>query len=154
MDEIDLMGAIYRFWRRACAERLKEYDISFSQLHLIQLARRRGAISHAAAAVALDCDRPTLTLVARHCTNKGWLVRKSSPEDGRSSLLMLTGTGEELLDRIEASGALTDMSAEDILRALDGNEREILRVLLLKAYDRVARMGAGEAGTRGPIDGA
>src|SRR5512145_2913177 len=106
MDEIPSMGTIYALWRRGASRALGAFDITFSQLQLIQLARRRGAISLSIAARELSWDRPTTTLVARKCVASAWLARSRSSADRRSAKLSLTGQGEELLDRIEAERAL------------------------------------------------
>jgi DNA-binding MarR family transcriptional regulator len=142
MDEIALMGSIYKARKRVYTDRLRRFEISLPQLHLVQLARRRRALSHAAAALALDCDRPTLTVVARHCIEKGWLRRRPSPTDRRSALLELTGSGEELLDRIEASRLLAEAGLGDALDVLDKDERQGLALMLERVKTRAEALYA------------
>ena len=103
MDEIGLMGLVFFARRRRSAEKIRAFGITLPQFLLVQLARRRGAISPSAAAAELSCDRPTATLVAQKCVSRGWLIRRRSATDRRSSRLELSGEGEELLDRIEAA---------------------------------------------------
>jgi DNA-binding MarR family transcriptional regulator len=136
MDEIATMGLTYALWRRRASRALNYRAISFSQLQLIQLARRRGAISLSAAAAELFWDRPTTTLVAKKCFAKGWLSRHSSSVDRRSAKLSLTGQGEELLDRIEAERLLWPESLGDPLDVLDSDERAELRRMLDKILRR------------------
>jgi DNA-binding MarR family transcriptional regulator len=117
---------------------LAPFGITPQQYLLIRLARRRGASSPSMAASELGSDRPTMTLIARTCLEKGWLERKESAGDGRSYKLYLTGRGEELLDRIEASHALSPQGLGDPLDILDIEERtEFLRLL-----DKVGRRAA------------
>ena len=130
MDEIELMGSVFLARRRRFAERLRVFAITLPQFNLIQLARRRGAISLSAAAVELSWDRPTTTLVARKCVASKWLSRKRSYSDRRSFKLSLTGHGEELLDRIESDRLLWPESLGDPLDILDSKERaELFRIL-------------------------
>jgi DNA-binding MarR family transcriptional regulator len=103
---------------------------------LIQLARRRGAISLSKAAIELSWDRPTMTLVARKCVAGKWLSLKRSNADRRSLKLALTGEGEELLDKIEARRVLAPESLGDPLDILDSAERSDLRRMLDKVERR------------------
>jgi DNA-binding MarR family transcriptional regulator len=119
--------------RRHRAIMLQGFGISLRQYELINLARRHGGLSLAAAAVELDCDRPTMTVIARNCVVGGWLDRKPSRLDGRSGVLALTGKGEEILDRIESFRASEE--GEDPLGVLPVDER----AAFLRMADRVAR---------------
>lgn len=140
------MGAIFSARRRLIGERLRAFGITLAQFYLIQLARRRGAISPSAAAAELFSDRPTATLVAQKCVAAGWLVRKRSDADRRSRRLELSGEGEELLDRIEAARILSPTSLCDPLDVLDGNERAAFRAALSKVQRRAADLfGPGAA---------
>jgi Transcriptional regulators len=121
--------------RRHKAAALRGFGISLRQYELISLARRRGGLTPAAAALELDCDRPTLSVIARNCLASGWLKRQVSKKDGRSSVLALSGAGEELLDRIEAARATSEEYAEDPLDLLTVDER----AMFLRAMDRLAR---------------
>ena len=131
------MGLIYALWRRQASRALSIFDITLSQLQLIQLARRRGSISLSRASAELFWDRPTITLVARKCVARRWLSLKRSQTDRRSSKLSLTGEGEELLDKLEASRILWPESLGDPLDILDSGERAEFRRIL----DKVERRG-------------
>jgi DNA-binding MarR family transcriptional regulator len=136
MDEIDRMGSVYVARRRRSAERIRAFGITLPQFYLIRLARRRGAISPSAAAAELSCDRPTATLVAQKCVSQGWLACKRSDTDRRSTRLELSGQGEELLDRIEASRIFAASSIGDPLDALEPAERAAFRAALEKILAR------------------
>jgi DNA-binding MarR family transcriptional regulator len=140
MDEIALMGTVFLARRRRFAERLRGFEITLPQLYLIQLARRRGPISPSIAASELDCDRPTATLVAQKCVARGWLARRRSELDRRSSRLELTGEGEELLDRIEKARVLSTSSLGDPLDALGPEEREVFDAALGKVGARAREL--------------
>lgn len=134
------MGSVFFARRRHSAERIRAFGITLTQFYLIQLARRRGAISPSAAATELSCDRPTATLVAQKCVSRGWLVRKRSAADGRSSRLVLSGEGEELLDRIEAAKLFAALSLGDPLDVLDPEERAVFRSTLEKIESRAREL--------------
>jgi DNA-binding MarR family transcriptional regulator len=140
MDEITLMGAIFTARRRTVAERLRTFEITLQQLHLIQLARRRGAISPSAAAAELACDRPTMSLVVEKCLARGWLERRRTAADRRSCRLELTGEGEELLDSIERAKLLSASSLGDPLDVLGPEERRALAASLAKVEARSAAL--------------
>jgi DNA-binding MarR family transcriptional regulator len=140
MDEIEMMGELFLARRRRSAERLRAFGITLSQYHLIQLARRRGAISPSAAASELACDRPTATLVAQKCVTQGWLLRRRVLADRRSARLELSGEGEELLDRIEAAHSLSASSLGDPLDILSPAERQALGAVLLKVESRAREL--------------
>ena len=129
------MGSVFFARRRRSAERIRVFEITLPQFSLIQLARRRGAISPSSAASELSCDRPTATLIAQKCVSRGWLARRRSEMDRRSFRLELSGEGEELLDRIEASRALSPGSLGDPLDVLSSGEREVFK----KALEKIQR---------------
>jgi len=76
-----------------------------------------------------------MTVIARNCVAAGWLERRESRQDRRSSILGLTGKGEELLDRIESFRATELAYREDPLDVLPVDER----AAFLRAADRLAR---------------
>ncbi len=137
MDEIALMGSVWRARSRAESARLRSFGISLSQFELIGLARRKGGLSPSEAADLLDWDRPTCTIVAQRCVKEGWLQRRPADNDRRSTRLELSGRGEELLDRIEGRRQLeTRGYPPDPLDILDSSERATLRTWLEKVRRR------------------
>jgi DNA-binding MarR family transcriptional regulator len=140
MDEVDLMGVVFLARRRRYSELLRSFEITLPQLHLIQLARRKGPISPSAAAALLDCDRPTATLVAQKCVARGWLSRRRSDADRRSARLELSGEGEELLDRIEKARILSSASVGDPLDALALEDRSAFKACLEKVEARAREL--------------
>ena len=136
MDEIGLMGSVFLARRRRSALRIQSFGITLPQFNFIQLARRRGAISPSTAAAELSCDRPTATLVAQKCVARGWLIRRRSDSDRRSNRLVLSGEGEELLDRIEAAKLFASASLGDPLDVLGPDERAALQSSLIKVLAR------------------
>ncbi|MCX7027646.1 MAG: MarR family transcriptional regulator [Spirochaetes bacterium] len=136
MDEYLLMGYVFGSWRRRAAESLLVFGITFHQFQLVRLVRRRGGLSLSSAAYELGMDRPSLTLVARKCIQQGWIERSPSALDRRSFRLLLSGKGEELLDRIETAQPFLPESLGDAFDVLGSEERAELRRMLDKAARR------------------
>ncbi|MCX7024762.1 MAG: MarR family transcriptional regulator [Spirochaetes bacterium] len=144
MDEIAVMESIANSRRRLSGSLVRPFGITIMQLRLIRLARTRRALSPSQAATELECDRPTMTLLARKCVRAGWLSRRESFRDGRSSRLELSGEGEELLDRIEAARIFVSASFGDPLDILDPGEREAFARILEKIRRRSRELEATE----------
>jgi DNA-binding MarR family transcriptional regulator len=140
MDEIEIMWSLVLILRRRLSERLRSFGITLPQLHMIQLARRKGAISPSAAAAGLSCDRPTACLVAQKCVAKGWLARRRVEADHRSWRLELTGEGEELLDQIERSKLTQIAALGDPFDILSDDERSAFRSALEKIGARATEL--------------
>lgn len=137
MDEIGLMGSIFRSRLRAQGRRARTYGITPAQLSLIRLARRRGALRLSEAAEELDWARPACTLVARACVSSGWLERRRSETDRRAARLELSGRGEELLDRLDGRRQ-AEVPLPDPLDILGPEERAALRSILDKVRRRAS----------------
>jgi DNA-binding MarR family transcriptional regulator len=71
---------------------------------------------------------------------RGWLIRKRSESDHRSSRLHLSGEGEELLDRIERAKLFSSESLGDPLDVLDFEERNAFRTALEKVEARAREL--------------
>jgi len=132
---LESLERISTAWRRKATERLKPFGITLAQYELIRNARIRGALALSDAAYDLDWDRPTLSVVAGKCLGSGWLKRRRVAGDRRSSLIVLSGPGEELLDRIEATRPFAPESLGDPFDVVGPEDRANLARLL----DRVAR---------------
>lgn len=135
MDGMRLMMIVQSLWRKRAQAALATFGITFPQYCLIQLARQRGALRPSDAAAALASDRPTMTLIARACVARGWLIQRRIAGDHRSHRLSLTGQGEELLDMLEAARVLSPETLGDPLDVLGSEER----AQFLRALDKVQR---------------
>jgi DNA-binding MarR family transcriptional regulator len=138
MDEISEMGTIFLLRRRFLGERLRGYGISVKQLQLIRIARRRGSVSPSDAALEMFCDRPTASVIVKNCLGKGWLRRRKSRSDGRSQVLVLSGAGEELIDRIDRMEASRPAALAEALESLEPAERAQFRAALDKVLVRAS----------------
>lgn len=135
LDAFEAMDRVASAWRRRAGERLRPFGITLAQYELIRTMRRRGGLLLSVAATELDWDRPTMTVVAGTCLRLGWITKKKMPQDRRSFRIALSGLGEELLDRIEATKPFASESFGDPFDVVGSGERsEFMRLL-----DRVAR---------------
>ncbi len=135
MEALEMMWRISSSWRRVAAKALRPYGISLAQYELTWLTRRRGGINPSVAAALLGWDRPTLTVVAKASLKAGWIKRNRSRKDRREVSLVLTGAGEELLDRIEAAKPFEAERFGDPFDVVSGEERGTVTRLL----DRIER---------------
>jgi DNA-binding MarR family transcriptional regulator len=100
--------------------------------HLVALTvlRDHGSPTQQALGVALRTDRTNLIGVLNELESEGLILRRRSSEDRRRHIVELTDEGTQRL--AEAEAALTD-AEDDVLTALDADEREQLYRLLAKA---------------------
>ncbi|MEO6458564.1 MAG: MarR family winged helix-turn-helix transcriptional regulator [Chloroflexia bacterium] len=79
--------------------------MSVSEAHtLMELADREDRTQRELA-VALQLEKSTVSRLVSNLEGKGWLVRRSSPSDGRSVLLCLTNKGQRLAAKLAAARA-------------------------------------------------
>lgn len=79
---------------------------------------------------ALCMDAKNVVLVLNELEDGGYVIRRRDTEDRRRHHVYITSTGREALDR--ASGVLESIE-DDVLQALDPDERATLRRLLTRA---------------------
>jgi len=100
--------------------------------HLVALAyvRDHDACPQQDLADAFCMDANNVVLLLNELDQLGYVTRLRDPEDRRRHLVQLTGTGRSALERTEAAqGAIED----EVLKALDADERRTFRVLLTRA---------------------
>lgn len=100
--------------------------------HLVALTvlRDQGCPTQQALAAALHTDRTNLIGLLNKLESDGLIVRRRSVEDRRRHIVELTPLGAERLAEAEAALAVAE---EEILGALDAEQRETLYALLLQA---------------------
>jgi DNA-binding MarR family transcriptional regulator len=78
----------------------------------------------------LMLDANNCVLLLNELENAGWTQRRRDPEDRRRHVVELTAAGREALDRARRAQETLE---DDVLSALEPDEREQLRALLQKA---------------------
>ena len=88
------------------------------------------ALSQQSLCEALVTDPNNCVLLLNEMESSGYVARRRDPADRRRHIVELTDAGREMFQRgILAREAVED----DVLKALDGEERQTLRALLAKA---------------------
>jgi MarR family transcriptional regulator, lower aerobic nicotinate degradation pathway regulator len=118
--------------------------------HLVALTvlRDHGSPTQQALAGALHTDRTNLIGLLNELESDGLILRRRSSEDRRRHIVELTDDGAERLARAEAALAAAE---DEVLGALDADERETLYRLLQQAttshvIDCAAAADAQESG--------
>ena len=77
-------------------------------------------------------DANNLVLILNELEAAGFAERRRDPEDRRRHIVEITSTGRTAFERAERAREAVE---DDVLAALDAEEREILRRLLAKALE-------------------
>ena len=116
---------------RARAESaLERHGLRPRHLVALTLLRDHGGISQQDLATALQIDKTNLVSLLNDLESSGFLARRRSSEDRRRHVVEITPGGIGRLR--EAEGALVAVE-DDVLAALDAEERETLYRLLQRA---------------------
>jgi MarR family transcriptional regulator, lower aerobic nicotinate degradation pathway regulator len=94
------------------------------------MLRDQAGSTQQALATTLGVDRTNLVGLLNELERDGLIERRRSPEDRRRHIVELTTKGAELLARIEFA---LEAVEDDVLGALDAEQRETLYALLLQA---------------------
>jgi DNA-binding MarR family transcriptional regulator len=100
--------------------------------HLVALTvlRNRGNCTQQSLATTLEMDGTNIVGLLNELEAENLIERRRSPEDRRRHVVELTDAGAKQL--AEAESALTAVE-DEVLGALDENQRETLHTLLLQA---------------------
>ena len=100
--------------------------------HLLTLTvlRDLGASTQQALAARLSIDRTNLVGLLNELESEGLIERRRSPEDRRRHIVEVTPAGGEVLAKAEFALAAVE---DDVLAALDAEQREALYQLLAQA---------------------
>ena len=126
-DTAALLIAVTEGTRRSFEEVAARFDLTAVQART--LLALESAAPMRALAEHLRCDASNVTGLADRLEARGLVVRGVQDGDRRVKLLALTDQGRQLRSELEA--AMLD--ASPVMTELDGDERETLRRLLLKA---------------------
>jgi DNA-binding MarR family transcriptional regulator len=120
--------------------------------HLVALTvlREHGSPTQQALAAALQTDRTNLIGLLNELETDGLILRRRSTEDRRRHFVELTDDGGRRLADAEAALAAAE---DDVLGALDAEQREMLFQLLSQATSSHVVDCAGAAAEELPADG-
>ena len=119
-------------------QRLAAYDITEPQARLlghIDGAQRSGQeISRRYLSEAMQISGPSVTSLLNSLEKKGFIMRRSGNEDGRTILIELSEKATALLN--EVSGILTAIT-DELLVGFSEEEKRIYLMFLKRTYDNL-----------------
>ncbi len=117
------------------ASEAEGYDVTPEQFFLLSKLHEQDGQSQTELADDALQDRPNLTRMVRDLESKGWIARRSDPDDGRRRIVHLTRAGQELHDGFVANvilparsglfAGLSDADVEATHRVFDHLESQL-----------------------------
>lgn len=123
---------------------LADFGLHPGQEFLLLELAANGPRIQAALAEAIDCEPPSITSMVRKLEAAGYVERRPSEHDRRSSVVALTPAGEALLARLEP--VWTEL-AENTIAAIDMPLADIVGIISRLA-DNSRRKGGPSMGGR------
>jgi DNA-binding MarR family transcriptional regulator len=125
-----LLDHLARLTRLRAASALAPLGLRPRHLVLLTVLRDHGSPTQQALAAALRTDRTNLVGLLNELETAALILRRRSADDRRRHIVELTAEGQGRL--AEAESALAD-AEDEVLSALDAEERETLYTLLVRA---------------------
>jgi DNA-binding MarR family transcriptional regulator len=125
-----LLDHLARLMRIRAESALAPLGLRPRHLVVLTVLRGYGSPTQQALAAALQTDRTNLIGLLNELEAEGLVLRRRSAEDRRRHFVELTDDGTERLAEAEAALAATE---DEILGALDADQRETLYQLLAQA---------------------
>lgn len=108
------------------------YDVSLGQSHALERLVREGPMTMSEIAAALFLEKSSASRLVDGLVKKGYVVRRSDPDDGRSVRIEVSKRGRMLAERLEE-----DLVAERTALLADFSEQE--RQTIVAALGQLAR---------------
>ncbi|MGN0292485.1 MAG: MarR family winged helix-turn-helix transcriptional regulator [Lachnospiraceae bacterium] len=124
---------IAREVNRLVIRTMKDSGIGSGEVDLIHLIRHNPGISQKEASRELNMDKGAVARRTASLEQKGYLIRKNNPKDGRSRLLYAAEKAEQLKT---SKSAVETVFYEWLLEELDDDEREAFTSMLNRLYLR------------------
>jgi DNA-binding MarR family transcriptional regulator len=125
-----LLDHLARLMRLRAESALAPLGMRPRHLVVLTVLRDYGSPTQQALAAALQTDRTNLIGLLNELETDGLVLRRRSTEDRRRHFVELTGDGAERLAEAEAALVATE---DEVLGALDADQRETLYQLLAQA---------------------
>jgi DNA-binding MarR family transcriptional regulator len=119
----------YLTLRREMEEMLRPTGLTHAQWSALSIIRHFPGITPSQLEPILMIERPSVTSLINGMTDKGYIVRKDNPHDGRSKQLYLTEAGQDLAEKTQHYASLIE---ERVKSGMTEEEFEMLRKLLIK----------------------
>lgn len=131
----EAVSELVRAYQSLDRDRICCHDISISQCYALEAVARRGGLTLNELAAHLYLDKSTASRVVDALERKGYVDRSPNPADGRSLLLVATGTGKDLYRKIRG-GLLAEEQA--LLSGFDPEVRQSMTKLIARLARAVA----------------
>ena len=115
--------SVVRLNRRLRAQRA-DTSVTLTQLAALSTLKQRGALTPGELAAHEKVQPPSMTRVLAALEERGLVLRRPHPTDGRQALVELTGAGRDLLGR---EVRMREAWLARRLAELSDDEREVLR---------------------------
>jgi DNA-binding MarR family transcriptional regulator len=136
LDQTRLTHLVGYAATRASVELKKSFTKHMGPLHIkavefsiMVLVASNEQVNQKQLGQALDVSPPNLAVTLDRMVERGWVERVRSTEDRRSQIVVLTKSGQQLVQRAEKIGATME---NETLAVLSPAERLLLLELLLK----------------------
>ena len=144
-----LVHDISRMLRKRFDRRARDIGLTKSQwIVLAHLARHEG-IHQGGLAEILELEPATLARHLDRLEDTGWIERRPDPSDRRAWRLHLAGKAAPVLERM---AGLVEITTQEALAGLSGDERERLQSHLLTIRANLADRPEGEASLEGAAE--
>ena len=108
-------------------QRLKNFDLTVEQLQLLKQLTTEAGTPQSVLGAAASKSPANVTRILDRLEKKQRIVRRRNPEDRRSSLVLLTRQGEELL--AEVFNLFDGLRSELVRGISDDRQEEVVQVL-------------------------
>src|SRR5580698_5262733 len=115
------------------AERLGVLELTPADAGILRLLRAESGLSQQELAARLQIHPSRLVAILDNLEKRGFVERRTNPNDRRLYSLHLTQVGVETLEKI---GSVARMHQDTLLSSINREERNTLAVLLLKIADQ------------------
>nr|WP_216652585.1 MarR family transcriptional regulator [Nocardioides sp. zg-1308] len=119
--------ALARRVRRTYAEALAQWHVTPSQSRALRVLERTDGMRPSALADELRIAPRSATEVVDALQHRGWVQRAADPTDRRATTVTLTGSGRDLVGRIDD---VRRQASEQVLAVLTPAQRRTLHEIL------------------------
>jgi DNA-binding MarR family transcriptional regulator len=118
---------------RAFAQKLDSRGVTVVEWVVMRRLFGESGVAPSHLAERIGMTRGAITKIADRLIERGLLVRRADPDDGRAQMLVLTARGQALVPEL---AALADDNDSDFFRSLNTRERTTLRRLLERLVEK------------------
>ncbi|MEM8686722.1 MAG: MarR family transcriptional regulator [Pseudomonadota bacterium] len=134
-----LVHDVARLMRTMYDRRMAPLGLTRSQWWVLNHLYFHEGISQSAFAALLDIEKATVGRLLDRLEAKGWVARKSDPQDKRTKRVYLT---EQVQPTLQIMRDLAAVTRDEAVRSLSAAERKQLRTMLKRMRDDLSDITA------------